>query len=330
MEWFYAINKQQHGPVSAEQLTELVRQGTVLGSTLVWHKGMTDWLPYEKVAVSTAPASPPPSGTVPALPSAIYPPSPEEWAEQVKSAPAELHIGECLSVGWERFQSHMPLSIATVVLLVAAFVAVYLIPVLNLIVPVLIIGPVYAGLIYYFVRLVRSGEPDLAHGFAGFGSDFIPLMLAGILVHIIVAVCAIPGIIVVVGGVIASGVIGMSLAEAQQAMYSMSLSVLGSFLAGLLLTVLLAIFALVFFQFSLPLILDKKVDMMTALRLSFQRSSKRWFRLFLLMIVGVGMLCIGLVCCLVGALFTVPWFLAALAVAYEKLFPGETYVPRSR
>ena len=309
MEWFYAIEKQQHGPVTVEQLAELVRQGTVLGSTLVWRKGMTDWLPYEKVAFTIGLASPPPS-TVPTLSSASYPPSPEEWAEQVKSAPAELHIGECLSVGWERFQRHMPLSIATVVLLVAAFAVVYLIPVLNLIVPVLLIGPMYAGLIYYFVRLVRSGEPDLAHGFVGFGSDFVPLMLAGILVHIIVAVCAIPGIIVVVAGVIASGVIGMSLAEAQQAMYSMSLAVLASFLAGLLLAVLLAVFALVFFQFSLPLILDKKVDMMTALRLSFQRCSRRWFRLFVLMILGLGMLCIGLVCCLVGALFTVPWFLA--------------------
>ena len=50
MEWYYAIEKQQMGPVSDSEFGDLVRKGTITSNTLVWNRTMTDWAPYGQVA----------------------------------------------------------------------------------------------------------------------------------------------------------------------------------------------------------------------------------------------------------------------------------------
>jgi uncharacterized RDD family membrane protein YckC len=49
MKWFYADSGRQLGPVDEAGLEELARTGVVRGDTLVWHEGMTSWLPYGTV-----------------------------------------------------------------------------------------------------------------------------------------------------------------------------------------------------------------------------------------------------------------------------------------
>lgn len=49
MNWHYVENGEQAGPVSDEQLADLVRTGKINADTLVWHGGMEDWLPYGQV-----------------------------------------------------------------------------------------------------------------------------------------------------------------------------------------------------------------------------------------------------------------------------------------
>ena len=58
MSWFYALNNEQKGPVTEQELTQLVQQGAVTGDTLVWKEGQAEWRPYREVA--PAPGSPPP------------------------------------------------------------------------------------------------------------------------------------------------------------------------------------------------------------------------------------------------------------------------------
>ena len=55
MEWYYAEDGRQCGPVSTEQLEGLVRSGKLLPTGLVWRAGMPEWQTY----VSTQPAAPP-------------------------------------------------------------------------------------------------------------------------------------------------------------------------------------------------------------------------------------------------------------------------------
>ena len=43
MSRYYAINQEQMGPVSEEELRNLAASGTVTTETLVWQEGMEDW-----------------------------------------------------------------------------------------------------------------------------------------------------------------------------------------------------------------------------------------------------------------------------------------------
>jgi hypothetical protein len=42
--WHYAKDGQPVGPFSEVEIANLIRTGIVLGETLVWHEGTTDWL----------------------------------------------------------------------------------------------------------------------------------------------------------------------------------------------------------------------------------------------------------------------------------------------
>jgi hypothetical protein len=50
MQWFYAQNGQQLGPISQTELDQLVTAGTVRRDTLVRHEGMGSWQPYGTVS----------------------------------------------------------------------------------------------------------------------------------------------------------------------------------------------------------------------------------------------------------------------------------------
>jgi uncharacterized RDD family membrane protein YckC len=77
MNWFYVDAGQQAGPVTDEQLDELVRNGKVRGDTLVWREGLANWQPYSQgrpegvQPPAPAPTAAPPP---PALGGAIPPP----------------------------------------------------------------------------------------------------------------------------------------------------------------------------------------------------------------------------------------------------------------
>jgi ABC-type multidrug transport system ATPase subunit len=49
VEWYYALNKQQHGPVKLAQLRELFAAQQISLQTLVWHQGMNTWMPAANV-----------------------------------------------------------------------------------------------------------------------------------------------------------------------------------------------------------------------------------------------------------------------------------------
>jgi hypothetical protein len=69
-EWFYIGHYGQLGPLTREQLEELIEGGVVAADTYVWRAGMTDWIPAEKVPEfsqvfrrSGVAVPPPPPGT---------------------------------------------------------------------------------------------------------------------------------------------------------------------------------------------------------------------------------------------------------------------------
>jgi uncharacterized RDD family membrane protein YckC len=54
MNWYYAREGRQIGPVNDEELQAQVAAGVIRADTLVWNEGMTGWEPYGSVSGGTA------------------------------------------------------------------------------------------------------------------------------------------------------------------------------------------------------------------------------------------------------------------------------------
>jgi hypothetical protein len=65
MDWFYALDGQQHGPVSDSTLDGLARSGTINQDTLVWHSALADWQPLRTARGAVPPPVPPVLGGAP-------------------------------------------------------------------------------------------------------------------------------------------------------------------------------------------------------------------------------------------------------------------------
>lgn len=65
MNWYYAHDGQEQGPVSEEELSRLARTGVIGASNLVWREGLADWAPLSSAAPQLLPPSPSAPPTVP-------------------------------------------------------------------------------------------------------------------------------------------------------------------------------------------------------------------------------------------------------------------------
>lgn len=91
---------------------------------------------------------------------------------------------------------------------------------------------------------------------------------------------------------------------------------------GLVLCLLPGIYLAVGYAFTLPLVIDKRVDFWAAMEVSRRVVHRQWWTMFGLAIVVVLMACLGVLACLVGLLVAGPVGIAAVMYAYEDLFGG--------
>ncbi len=91
-------------------------------------------------------------------------------------------------------------------------------------------------------------------------------------------------------------------------------------LLGFLCLILPGIYLLVAWIFTLPLIIDKRVDFWSAMELSRKMVTKHWWKFLGFLIVLVLINLVGLLVCGFGFFISSPITTAALAYAYEDLF----------
>jgi uncharacterized membrane protein len=91
---------------------------------------------------------------------------------------------------------------------------------------------------------------------------------------------------------------------------------------GILLLVLPGIYLAVGYMFVLPLVIDKRMDVWTAMEGSRRVVHQQWWMAFALAIVAALMVLAGVLAFGVGAIIAVPVATAALMYAYDDLFGG--------
>ena len=91
-------------------------------------------------------------------------------------------------------------------------------------------------------------------------------------------------------------------------------------MVGFLLCVLPGIYLVIGWKFTLPLIVDKKLDFWPAMECSRKVVTRHWWKLFGFGLVLLLINLLGLICCFVGSLVSVPVTIAATMYAYEDIF----------
>lgn len=185
MEWFYENNGEQQGPVTEAVLKELHVSGQILGRTLVWSKGMSDWAPFSEVF---------PEGTSARSTPAVPP---------VQAGPLSAHdnplpsAAELRGVARERLAGNW--GIGALVVFLNQFlqqVAASIIPGLGVIVSWVIAGPLALGLHGYFLGLVRRESVEVStlfDGFSQFGRALLLFIFIGLIIGLSALASAIPG-----------------------------------------------------------------------------------------------------------------------------------------
>lgn len=324
MTWYYAVGSQQQGPVTEDQLHALAKDGVVTGDTLVWRDGMANWQPYR--TISGAVLAPPPANPPVAAPSASSAPSSTELSEQqVLEREYRVDIGEGLDRGWKMFTANAGVIIGVgvvwlVLMMGMVFVSMIasLIPLLNLLsslVTTFLNGPIMAGVLFFFVRMIRGGPGQFGDTFSGFGPRFLQLGMTSLMQGLINLALLLPGIIT-------CGALGLFSAAVMKSgrFPELSVATIGVLAAVGGLTFLVLVYVNVLWTFSLLLVLDKRYDFWPAMQLSRRMVNRRWWMTFLFLFVGGLISGLGTFACFIGLFVTVPVFYGMYAHLYDANF----------
>lgn len=96
---------------------------------------------------------------------------------------------------------------------------------------------------------------------------------------------------------------------------------------GLLLCLVPGIYLAVAWVFTLPLVIDKKLDFWPAMELSRKVVTRHWWVILGLLLVNFLVILVGLAVCCIGVYVALPVAFGALAYAYEDIFGRQAATP---
>lgn len=179
MQWWYAKGDQKSGPVEDAQFRDLVRQGAIATTDLVWNETMAAWTRAGDVpGLFGAPSTPPPGH--------VY----EEGGNTPNARLMEYAI-ESLNGRWG-------LAIGVFVLLTLPGLLAGNIPCVGPIGVLLIEGALALGAARFFLAYARRTAADVALAFSGFtlfGKTLLTYVLVSIFVLLWMLLLIIPGLI---------------------------------------------------------------------------------------------------------------------------------------
>jgi uncharacterized membrane protein len=238
----------------------------------------------------------------------------------------DLDIGGCVSRGWELFKENMGVLFVGALIYMLIEVAIgglARIPFIGAVFSIanfVISGPLMGGVLYLFIRVIRREPAEIGDIFSGFRRAFAQLFLGTLVQGLLIGVCMIPFLIVFflkfipLGGHLQSGS-----APDKETLVAIESALLAS-LPVLLLCAIPATYLGVCWRFTLPLIIDKRMDFWTAMGTSRKMVHKHWWQIFGLVVLISLLNIAGLCACCIGVLFTIPIGIAALMFAYETIF----------
>lgn len=186
MQWYYAVNGRQVGPVEQADLEVLIRDGVVGADDLVWREGMgSDWLKVSQV---------PELGSAGRLPTTIpqAPPLPA-WSDAA-SFRSTTPNRDLMAGARERLSGKWWLSVGVFAVLTVINAGASYVPFSALV----IAGPFALGLSVFILALARKGEvvfEMLFSGFKRFGTALAADLLMKLFILLWSLLLIVPGVL---------------------------------------------------------------------------------------------------------------------------------------
>jgi len=195
MQWYYAVNGQQQGPVEWETLVSLAREGKVKPSDLVWNSTMgSEWTKASTV-----------SGLFDAAASMSSPGA--GWSSRT-TFKGSTHNRDLMGSGRLALDGQWGLAVGANVVYLLIAIALGIIPMLGPLINFVISGPLALGWYLFFLVLSRrqpAGIGMIFDGFKQFGTAFLATLLMGLLI----LAWLLPSLVVVIVAGIVMGIVGL-------------------------------------------------------------------------------------------------------------------------
>jgi uncharacterized membrane protein len=176
------------------------------------------------------------------------------------------------------------------------------------VVSIIVTGPLYGGLAWFALKLVRGQNPQVNDAFSGFQNQRMwPLVLLQLVPTLLIMPFAI--------------LIGVMVALTASGRVPTAVPVILASLAGVAFLVGYT-YIMVSWIFGQYLVFDMGYTFRQAVRVSWRVVSLHWWRIFWYLFVMGWLYFVGIFACGVGLLFTGALALVSIAVLYDRIFGG--------
>jgi uncharacterized membrane protein len=230
--------------------------------------------------------------------------------------PLEFRIGviepvACVKEGWAliKDQYWLFLGIVLVGMLIGG------------VVPLVLLGPMMVGIYLCYFRKMREEPVEFGQLFKGF-DYFAQGLIAALIQMIPMVVVMVPLYIIWIVFFVANMPRGgrMSPSESQTFFFTF----FGFELVFIVIMMAVGMIVHIFFLFAFPLIADKKLSGLDAVKLSIKAGRANMGGILLLLLLNAALGVLGMLACYVGVFALMPVTMAAQAVAYRRVFPETT------
>ena len=185
-------------------------------------------------------------------------------------------------------------------------------------IPIVLLGPMMVGIYICLFRRMRGEPVEFGMLFKGF-DYFAQSLIAALLQMIPMVIVMVPMYIIMFVFMIT--MMPQSGRADPDDASTFAFAFIASYLVFLLVIMTVAIVVTIFFLFAFPLIADRNLSGVDAVKLSIKAARANFGGILGLILVNVGLGILGVLCCYVGAFLVAPISLTSYAVAYRRVFP---------
>ncbi len=215
---------------------------------------------------------------------------------------------ECLKQGWALIKDQYWLFLGIV------FVGLFI----GGAVPIVLMGPMMVGIYLCFFRRMRGEPVEFGNLFKGF-DYFVQGLIAALIQMIPIIVVMVPAYIIMFALMMTSMPRGGRMDPDESSRFVFTF--LGFELVFVLVMVVVGIAVNIFFMFAFPLVADRGLSGLDAVKLSIKAGKANFAGILTLLLLNFVMGILGVLACYVGVFFIMPISFASYAVAYRRVFP---------